>query len=295
MQQNSSYKGWSYYRSPSIPFHKLQYSPLVYQNLNLFISNETIDFQQITNLNRVNPNEQVSVLKINDNKEADSYTNAKGKHSERIITSNLDLKRENVLLQNIGTPCLKPQENIINSYCLKNDDFQKFQSSIRQSSCMNKSSIFTSSLIKNIKNSNSVESKKKCETKIIIQEEQKSIPFKEDSFNDNVSLEEENIEDEDWTPTGKKQLLCNKRNKEKSLIIPQFNTSIDMDLLKKCVYSPLEIRTKLKSNKEITKSLRKFSAFLSSKEKFEICFKKLKSNRNFTNLKKKLNESTHYL
>jgi len=295
MQQNSSYKGWSYYRSPNIQFHKLQYSPLIYQNFNLFISNETVDFQpQIINVNKVNPNEGLCVSEVKEIKECNSDLNSDGKRSDKIMTHKLDLKRENIFLQNLGTPCLKPQENIINTYCMKNDDFQKFRCSLGPtSSSSNKSSIFTKSLIKNIVNPNSVESKKKYETKIIIQDEKKidqiSNPVKEDTINVISSCDEESHDDEDWTPTEKKQLLCNKRNKEKLSIHTQTNINVDKDLIKKSVHYALNLITRVKVKKARI-NIKKFNDFLLPKENLKISFKKQFENKKFFDLRKKINE-----
>jgi hypothetical protein len=294
MQQNSSYKGWSYYRSPNIQFHKFQYSPLIYQNFNLFIMNETVDFQpQITNLNKVNPNEGLCVSEVKEIKESDTDLNTAGKHSDKIMSHKLDLKRENIFLQNLGTPCLKPQENIINTYCMKNDDFQKFRCSVGQTSSSNKSSIFTKSLIKNLVNPISVESKIKYETKIIIQDEKKieqiSNPLKEDTIHIISSWDEESLEDEDWTPTGKKQLLCIKRNKEKLSIPTQTSSNLDKELIKKSVYFALNLKTRTKVKKARI-NLKKFNDFLLTNESLKISFKKQFENKKFFDIRKKINE-----
>jgi len=237
MQQNSSYKGWSFYRSPNIQFHKLQYSPLIYQNFNLFISNETVDFQpQIINVNKVNPNEGLCVSEVKEIKECNSDLNSDGKRSDKIMTHKLDLKRENIFLQNLGTPCLKPQD---------------------------------------------IQDEKKID--------QISNPVKEDTINVISSCDEESHDDEDWTPTEKKQLLCNKRNKEKLSIHTQTNINVDKDLIKKSVRYALNLITRVKVKKARI-NIKKFNDFLLPKENLKISFKKQFENKKFFDLRKKINE-----
>ena len=289
MQPNSNLKGWSMYRSPAVPFQKCQYSPLIYQNFNIFLNNDFIDFQLKSKLNT-----KISEGLIKQEGVINKYNNSNLKNRQSINTDKLEEKADNMKinfsLENVSTPHLKPQENILNIYNLNNENFKKFQSSIITKG--NKSSIFSSSLTS--EQINPLDQKKlKYETKIIINQDKK-VQFKcDESYLDNEKEfgEEESLEDdEEWVPSKENELLKNKRKNLKADKTIEYSLS-ELELIKKSIISTIKLRNNHISKKARKIALTNFTNLINSKGTIlRKNLLNLKGFNFFSDLKKKMNE-----